>query len=85
MLEALAESSGYPLYYAFDGAPPPRRSGARRGRPAGPLPALLPPGTWADGLRIDPVPALGQNSDSILGELGLDAMAIGAPRAAQAI
>ena len=28
MLEALVEWMGYPLYYAFDGAPPPARSGA---------------------------------------------------------
>lgn len=28
MLEALAEWMGYPLYYAFDGAPPPPRSAA---------------------------------------------------------
>ena len=28
MLEALAEWMGFPMYYAFDGAPPPARSGA---------------------------------------------------------
>jgi itaconate CoA-transferase len=28
MLEAMAEWMGYPLYYAFDGAPPPPRAGA---------------------------------------------------------
>ena len=28
MLEALAEWMGYPMYYAFDGAPPPPRAGA---------------------------------------------------------
>jgi itaconate CoA-transferase len=28
MLEALAEWMGFPLYYAFDGAPPPPRAGA---------------------------------------------------------
>lgn len=28
MLEALAEWMGYPMYYAFEGAPPPARSGA---------------------------------------------------------
>ena len=28
MLESLTEWMGYPLYYAFDGAPPPPRSGA---------------------------------------------------------
>ena len=39
--------------------------------PAGPIPALLPPGaTDAFNPRMDPVPALGQHTDSILGELG---------------
>jgi len=28
MLEAMAEWMGFPMYYAMDGAPPPRRSGA---------------------------------------------------------
>jgi itaconate CoA-transferase len=28
MLEAMAEWMGFPMYFAFDGAPPPRRSGA---------------------------------------------------------
>lgn len=28
MLESLAEWMGYPMYYAFDGAPPPERTGA---------------------------------------------------------
>jgi len=28
MLEAMAEWMGYPMYYAYDGAPPPARSGA---------------------------------------------------------
>ena len=44
--------------------------------PVGRLPALLPPGTWGDGPRMDPVPALGQHTDAILAELGLDAAAI---------
>jgi crotonobetainyl-CoA:carnitine CoA-transferase CaiB-like acyl-CoA transferase len=34
---------------------------------------------------MDAVPALGQHTDAILAELGLDAEAIGALRAAQAI
>ena len=40
---------------------------------AGEVPALLPPGT-ADGFapRMDPVPALGEHTDAILGELGWD-------------
>jgi itaconate CoA-transferase len=41
MLESLAEWMGYPLYYAFDGAPPPARSGASHATiyPYGPFPA----------------------------------------------
>ena len=58
------------------------------GSPAGPIPALLPPG-WAgeaaDGPRMAPVPALGEHTDAILGELGLDADGIGALRAAGAV
>jgi itaconate CoA-transferase len=39
--------------------------------PAGPIPALLPPGTTDIATsRMDPVPALGQHTDSILTELG---------------
>ena len=53
--------------------------------PAGPLPAMLPPGTWDTGPRMDAVPALGQHTDAILGELGLDAAAIRALRSAEAI
>ena len=59
------------------------------GSPAGMLPAMLPPGSWGpdvnDGPRMDPVPALGQHTDAILTELGLDAAAIQALRVAQAI
>ncbi|MFM2060253.1 MAG: hypothetical protein RLY71_4638, partial [Pseudomonadota bacterium] len=56
------------------------------GSPAGPLPALLPPGNWEDGdPRMDPVPALGQHTDAILAELGLDAAAIAALHAAEAV
>ena len=41
MLESLAEWMGYPLYYAFDGAPPPPRTGASHATiyPYGPFPA----------------------------------------------
>ena len=41
MLESMAEWMGYPLYYAFDGAPPPPRSGAAHATiyPYGPFPA----------------------------------------------
>jgi crotonobetainyl-CoA:carnitine CoA-transferase CaiB-like acyl-CoA transferase len=39
--------------------------------PAGHVPALLPPGSWDQGdPRMDPVPALGEHTDSILAELG---------------
>jgi crotonobetainyl-CoA:carnitine CoA-transferase CaiB-like acyl-CoA transferase len=54
--------------------------------PAGPLPALLPPGSWDDGdPALGAVPALGQHTEAILGELGVDAAGIAALRAAQAI
>src|SRR6476659_4688653 len=45
MLESLAEWTSYPLYYAFDGAPPPPRTGASHATiyPYGPFP------TGADG------------------------------------
>ena len=46
------------------------------GTPAGPVPALLPPGSWDKGPRMDPVPALGEHTDAILAELGLHADAI---------
>jgi itaconate CoA-transferase len=40
MLESLVEWMGYPLYYAYDGAPPPPRSGATHSTiyPYGPFP-----------------------------------------------
>ncbi len=45
--------------------------------PAGPIPALLPPGAVdAFTPRMDAVPALGQHTDAILGELGWDTAAI---------
>jgi itaconate CoA-transferase len=53
--------------------------------PAGKLPALLPPGSWNEGPRMDPVPALGQHTDAILRELGLDAAAIAALRDSGAV
>jgi itaconate CoA-transferase len=55
------------------------------GSPAGPLPALLPPGSWNEGPRMDAIPGLGEHTDAILGELGLDAVAIAALRAAGAV
>ncbi|MGZ5266498.1 MAG: CoA transferase, partial [Caldimonas sp.] len=64
-----------------------RRRWREVGSTAGPLPALLPPGSWddGDGPRMDPVPALGEHTDAILAELGLDAAAIAALRAGEAI
>ena len=45
--------------------------------PAGPLPALLPPGAPdASHVRMDAIPALGQHTESILRELGLSAQEI---------
>jgi itaconate CoA-transferase len=42
--------------------------------PAGPIPALLPPGSWQHGPpRMDAVPALGQHTDAILATLGYSA------------
>ncbi|MFY9510102.1 MAG: CaiB/BaiF CoA-transferase family protein [Rubrivivax sp.] len=41
MLEAMVEWMGFPMYYAYDGAPPPPRSGAAHATiyPYGPFPA----------------------------------------------
>jgi itaconate CoA-transferase len=54
--------------------------------PAGPVPALLPPGQ-PNGYapRMDPVPALGQHTDAILGELGFDAERIAKLHAEKAV
>ena len=46
---------------------------ARGGHVGGPVPALLPPGSWDVDPRMDPVPALGEHTDAILVELGYDA------------
>jgi itaconate CoA-transferase len=47
------------------------------GTPAGPVPALLPPGTSDAGdASMGPVPALGAHTDALLAELGLDSPAI---------
>ena len=54
--------------------------------PAGPVPSLLPPGSWSDGdPRMDAVPALGQHTDAILAELGVAADEIAALRASGAV
>jgi crotonobetainyl-CoA:carnitine CoA-transferase CaiB-like acyl-CoA transferase len=54
--------------------------------PAGPVPALLPPGSWEEGdPRMDAVPALGEHSDSILAELGYSSQQVAQLRAAGAL
>jgi itaconate CoA-transferase len=54
--------------------------------PAGPLPALVPPGvpnTWS--ARMDPIPALGEHTDAILAGLGYGGDAIAGLREQKAI
>ncbi|MZE73171.1 CoA transferase, partial [Streptomyces sp. SID5789] len=46
--------------------------------PAGPVPALAPPGPTGDAPRMDAVPALGEHTRAILGELGLSGDAVDA-------
>ncbi|MEJ8835326.1 CaiB/BaiF CoA transferase family protein [Ramlibacter sp. AN1133] len=55
------------------------------GSPQGPLPAMLPPGSWDVAPRMDPVPALGEHTDAILAELGYTAGDVEALRSAQAV
>ena len=68
----------------------PQLAARRRWRdvdtPAGRIPAPLPPGSWEEGEpRFDAVPAVGQHTDAILGELGYPAERIAALRNAKAI
>jgi itaconate CoA-transferase len=54
--------------------------------PAGPIPALLPPGASATGpVRMDPIPALGEHTEAILDWLGYSAERIAVLRAEKAI
>ena len=54
--------------------------------PAGPIPALLPPGSWQHGgPRMDAVPALGQHTNAILGQQGYSAEQIAALRGVGAV
>ena len=56
------------------------------GSPAGDIPALLPPGrNNAFDYRMDPVPAVGQHTDSILRDLGHTDEVIADLRASRAI
>jgi crotonobetainyl-CoA:carnitine CoA-transferase CaiB-like acyl-CoA transferase len=56
------------------------------GSPAGPIPALLPPGrSSAFDYRMDPVPAVGEHTEAILLEMGQGADSIAALRTAGAI
>ncbi len=56
------------------------------GSPAGPIPALLPPGrNSAFAYRMDAVPRVGEHTETILRELGLDDTELSALRQAQAI
>jgi itaconate CoA-transferase len=60
-----------------------RRRWTQIGSSAGPLPAMLPPAIPADWQpRMDAVPALGAQTDAILGEAGYAAADIAALRAA---
>ncbi len=54
--------------------------------PAGKVAALLPPGANDSyDYRMDPIPALGEHTDAILGRLGYDAAAIATLRARGAV
>jgi len=54
--------------------------------PAGPIPALLPPGANDQfHYRMDAIPSVGQHTDAILAEIGLNPDQIIAMKAAKAI
>jgi itaconate CoA-transferase len=56
------------------------------GSPVGPLAALLPPVTFAGGTpRMDPIPDVGEHTDSVLSSLGYSAEEIAGLRAEGAI
>ena len=56
------------------------------GTPAGPVPAMLPPGAASTAsVRMDPVPALGEHTNAILRELGVDEADIASLRSQGAI
>ena len=63
-----------------------RRRWVEVGSPAGPIPALMPPaGNDSFDFRMDPIPALGEHTDSILAELGYAAADIARLREAGAV
>jgi itaconate CoA-transferase len=54
--------------------------------PVGPIPALLPPGSWEEQApRMDRIPALGEHTDAILSAMGYDERSIAALREENAI
>jgi len=54
--------------------------------PVGPIPALLPPATLSGSdARMEPIPAIGEHTEKILGELGLPAVEIAALEADGAV
>jgi itaconate CoA-transferase len=56
------------------------------GTPAGPVPAMLPPGLTGQGdVRMDPVPALGEHTEAILAQLGYSAGDVAALRERRAV
>jgi itaconate CoA-transferase len=56
------------------------------GSPVGPIPALLPPATLSGmDARMDPIPAIGEHTESILNELGFNGEEIAALQADAAI
>jgi itaconate CoA-transferase len=56
------------------------------GSPVGPLPTLLPPVTMSGfEARLDPIPAIGEHTDSVLAGLGYGAGEIAALRAANTV
>ena len=63
-----------------------RKRWAQVDSPVGPMPALLPPGSWEAGPpRMDAVPSLGQHTDAILRELGRSDADIAAMRSTGAV
>jgi crotonobetainyl-CoA:carnitine CoA-transferase CaiB-like acyl-CoA transferase len=54
--------------------------------PAGPIPALLPPGANDQfNYRMDAIPSVGQHTETILAEIGLNPEQIAAMRSSKAI